>query len=150
MEAIKTSKKVEFDVIYSDGTRRRVHEGVLFEVEDDQMIFHNGTRRAQVWFAAAESALFLIEGMGLLRIFSEYIRSDPEDRDTLRIVTKLSGARQRIASAEQQAVFRLGQKDMQESVMLMLRDAVAQLPSDSVVGAALMAAADLVKDLEVE
>ena len=28
METIKTSKNVEFDVIYDDGTRKRVPEGV--------------------------------------------------------------------------------------------------------------------------
>lgn len=54
-----------------------------------------------------------------------------------------------LSSAEKQAFFRLGQMDMKESVMAMLRDAADVLPADSVVGAALLAAADLVKDLEV-
>ena len=37
---IKASKNVEFDVIYDDGTRRRVKEGVLHEVENEEIIFH--------------------------------------------------------------------------------------------------------------
>lgn len=147
MEANKISENVEFDVIYADGTRRRVHEGVLFEVEDDQMIFHNGTSRAQVWFASAESALSLIESVGLLRIFSEYIRSDPEDRDTLRIVTKLSGTRQSITSAEQQAVFRLGQMDMRESIVSMLTDAANG--TFGITQAALKIAVDKINEMEV-
>lgn len=147
MEVIKKSEIVEFDVIYADGTRRRVHEGILFGVEDDQMIFHNGTSRAQVLFAVAESSLSLIESVGLLRIFSEYIRSDPEDRDTLRIVTKLSGTRQSITSAEQQAVFRLGQMDMRESIVSMLTDAANG--TFGITQAALKIAVDKINEMEV-
>ena len=32
MEIIKTSSNMEFEVIYADGTRRRVKEGVLNEI----------------------------------------------------------------------------------------------------------------------
>lgn len=56
METIKTSKNVEFDVIYADGTRHHVIEGVLFEVKDDKFTFHNGTDRAEVLIAVAEAA----------------------------------------------------------------------------------------------
>ena len=65
MEAIKTSKNVEFDVIYADGTRRHVTEGVLFEVENERIIFHNGTGRPAVLVAAAEAAA---EVVGALRL----------------------------------------------------------------------------------
>lgn len=53
------------------------------------------------------------------------------------------------AKAMNQSIFRLGQMDMKESVIKMLRDAADVLPADSIVGAALLAAADLVKDMEV-
>ncbi len=56
MEAIKTSNNVDFDVIYADGTRHHVTEGVLFEVKDEKFIFHNGTNRVEVLLATAEAA----------------------------------------------------------------------------------------------
>lgn len=56
MGVIKTSPNVEFDVIYADGTRRHVAEGVLFEVEKERIIFHNGTDRPEVILATAECA----------------------------------------------------------------------------------------------
>lgn len=64
MEAIKTSKNVEFDVIYADGTRRHVTEGVLFEVENDKIVFHNGTDRPEVLIAAAEAASEILGRIG--------------------------------------------------------------------------------------
>lgn len=73
MEAIKTSENVEFDVIYADGTRRRVREGVLFEVENEKMIFHNGTNRASVLFAAAETLVEVVKAAGLEDAFVRYI-----------------------------------------------------------------------------
>lgn len=64
MEEIKTSSNVEFDVIYADGTRRHVSEGVLFEVEGYNMTFHNGTNRGEVVFAAGECVAEVINSMG--------------------------------------------------------------------------------------
>lgn len=68
METIKTSKNVEFDVIYADGTRRHVSEGVLFEVENDHFIFHCGTSRAAVLVYVAEAAA---EAVGTLDLNEE-------------------------------------------------------------------------------
>lgn len=65
METIKASKSVEFDVIYADGTRRHVKEGLLFEVENEKMFFHNGTDRAAVLIATAEAAAEVVGGLGL-------------------------------------------------------------------------------------
>lgn len=65
MEAVKKSKNVEFDVLYDDGTRRHVTEGVLFEVKNERIIFHNGTGRPEVIFAAAEAAAEVIGNMNL-------------------------------------------------------------------------------------
>ena len=63
MEKIKTSTNVEFDVIYADGTRRHVTEGILFEVENERIVFHNGTERPEVIVAAAEAAAEVIGNM---------------------------------------------------------------------------------------
>ena len=65
METIKASKSVEFDVLYADGTRRHVKEGVLFEVENDKFCFHNGTDRAAVLIGAAEAAAVVVGAMNL-------------------------------------------------------------------------------------
>ena len=51
--------------------------------------------------------------------------------------------------AEQQAIFRLGQKDMQASVMDMLLDTAAKMPANGMVGPTLRIAADMVKNMEV-
>lgn len=65
MEKIKTSANVEFDVIYADGTRHHVTEGVLFEVENERIVFHNGTNRLAVMLAAIETAAEVIGSLGL-------------------------------------------------------------------------------------
>lgn len=64
MEPIKTSESVEFDVIYADGTRRHVNEGVLFEVKDEKIIFHNGTSKPVDIIAVAEAAREVVGLMG--------------------------------------------------------------------------------------
>ena len=63
METIKTSQNVEFDVIYADGTRHHVSEGVLFGVENERIVFHNGTDRPEVIVAATEAAAEVIGNM---------------------------------------------------------------------------------------
>lgn len=65
MEAIKTSENVEFDVIYADGARHHVSEGVLFEVKDDKLTFHNGTDRAAVIIGVSEAAAEVVGALGL-------------------------------------------------------------------------------------
>lgn len=72
METIKTSKNVEFDVIYADGTRKRVPEGILFGVEDERIIFHNGTDRPEVMVAVAEAAA---EVIGYMRLPESMLRT---------------------------------------------------------------------------
>ena len=73
MEVIKTTANLEFDIIYADGTRKRVHEGILFEAEGDTLTFHNGTDRRNVLFAAAEGALEVICMLGLGEEFIKYM-----------------------------------------------------------------------------
>lgn len=63
MDLFKESSNVEFDVICDDGTRRRVNEGVLFEVEDERINFHNGTDRPEVVFAVFRAAHEVIRNM---------------------------------------------------------------------------------------
>ena len=65
MEPIKKSTNVEFDVIYADGTRSHVNEGVLFEVKDNKLIGHIGTSRAAALIGVAEAAAEVIGTMGL-------------------------------------------------------------------------------------
>lgn len=65
MEAIKTSENVEFDVIYADGTRHHVSEGVLFEVKDEKLILHNGTDRPGVFPAVGVAAAQCVGAIGL-------------------------------------------------------------------------------------
>lgn len=61
METIKTTENLEFDVIYADGTRHHVKEGILFGVEDEKIIFHNGTDRPEVIFAVAETIVEILD-----------------------------------------------------------------------------------------
>lgn len=65
METIKTSENVEFDVIYADGTRRHVSEGVLFEIKDIKLVFHNGTDRPAALIGAAEAAAEVVGALNL-------------------------------------------------------------------------------------
>lgn len=146
MEKDKISENVEFEVIYADGTRRRVSEGILFGVDDDQMTFHNGTNRGTVLFATAESALSLIDHLGLTKLFGHYIRSDPEDKDTVRVIDMLSSRPKKSTSAESRALFRLGQMDMKESVLEMLRTKETPWGASR---SALAEISDWIKELEV-
>ena len=77
METNKISSNVEFDVIYADGARKRVPEGILFGVENERMIFHNGTMRPEVIIAVAEAAAEVIGNMhlpeSLLRFITQNI-----------------------------------------------------------------------------
>ena len=126
MEVIKKANNVEFDVIYDDGTRRRVTEGVLHEVENEEIIFHNGTDRAEVWLAAAEDMLKYLSDVpnGIESLMAGMAVDD----STVKIVTKMRKVLKAVCelekeeSAEKKAIFRLGQMDMRESVLALLRD----------------------------
>lgn len=126
MEVIKKANNVEFDVIYDDGTRKRVKEGVLHEVENEEIIFHNGTDRAEVWIAAAEDMLKAINEVpnGIKSLMAGMAIDDK----TANVVTKMKKMLRAVyelekeESAEKRAVFRLGQMDMRESVLALLRD----------------------------
>lgn len=72
MQPIKLSDSVEFDVIYADGSRRRVTEGVLFEAHHQRMIFHKGTSKKEVIFATMEALIEVIADMRLLDEANQY------------------------------------------------------------------------------
>lgn len=122
----ETSKNLEFDVIYDDGTKKRVKEGVLHEVENEDIIFHNATDRPEVWIAAAEDMLKALGGVpgGIESLMVGMAADDKSEK----VVTKMRGMLravhelEREESAEKQAIFRLGQMDMKESVLTMLEN----------------------------
>lgn len=82
MEVIKTSPNVEFDVIYADGTHHHVAEGVLFEVENERITFHNGTNRAVVLFASMEALFEVINLLGLTEVCEKYLDAKQPAADT--------------------------------------------------------------------
>lgn len=55
---IKQTENLEFDVIYADGIKRHVKEGILFEAcEDNSTILHLGTDRPEVYLAFINGAI---------------------------------------------------------------------------------------------
>lgn len=72
MEQYKTSPNVAFDVIYADGERHHVAEGVLFEADGQKMRMHLGTSRPEVLFATVEAMCEAIDKMGLTEHFARY------------------------------------------------------------------------------
>ena len=74
MEPIKTSSNVEFDVVYADGERVHVPDGILIEADGQRMNVHVGTNRASVLFAAVEAVVEVIHDIGLGDAFEAYIQ----------------------------------------------------------------------------
>lgn len=126
MEIIKTSENVEFDVIYADGTRRRVKEGILHEVENEEMILHSGTSRPEVWIASAEDLLKYLNDIrgGVESLLLGMATEAESAKVVLKMRDMLSAVRDTDTqdTAEKQAIFRLGQMDMKESVIAYLED----------------------------
>lgn len=123
MEIIKTSSSVEFDVIYADGTRRHVKEGVLHEAEANEIIFHNGTADPAVIIASAEDILKTLKNMGAgLALLSIKMHLTPESTEALRELVWFADDLLNNSSADKQGIFRLGQMDMKQSILDMLQD----------------------------
>lgn len=146
MEPIKTSDNVEFDVIYADGTRHRVHEGIFFEVDGISMVCHNGTDRLPVIFAAAESALELIDHCGGIKQFAEGMWNALPDVPGRKALMKILIAFYPWPD-EKRGIFRLGQMDMRAAACDMLREMATSAAPQIRTGLTL--AADLVESLEV-
>ena len=149
MEVIKITPNLEFDVIYADGARKRVQEGVLYEAESTGgIIFHSGTNRPEVLLAAAETVLLSLADMGPgLEALALGMTLCEESREALMILTKFASNLLKLESKEKQAVFRLGQMDMQQSVAAMLLDAANE--ANGLIRSTLLGASDAVKALEV-
>ena len=65
MEAYKIDKNVEFDVLYSDGTKRHVEEGILFEgCKDNTTQFHIGTSKPNVLMAFFSAVVEMMDAIG--------------------------------------------------------------------------------------
>ena len=139
MEVIKATSNLEFDVIYADGTRNRVEEGILWEVKDEAVTFHLGTSRLSVLFAAVEDALRFVDFMDKIPLLADYLLESPE----CDAFVKLLG----IAGAAKRASFRLGQMDMRDAAVRMLRDLADG--TRGLVAATLIDAADRAGKLEI-
>lgn len=148
MEVIKTSSNVEFDVIYADGTRRHVVEGILLEANDNEIIFHNGTSRPEVIIAAAEDILKMLKRMGAgLAVLSIKMHLNSESTEVLRELAWFADDLLNNSSADKQGIFRLGQMDMKESIIAMLQDLASETMGAA--KAILESAAERVKKMEV-
>lgn len=146
METIKKSPNVEFEVIYADGERKRVPEGVLLGVEEDGSItLHNGTDCAAAWFAAADGMLVAIDACNALPVF---VRNRMQDPVSFQALNALAEEVNRRLGKSDVATFRLGQMDMRESIADMLEDLSKEI-ADSIVSAAFLQAAALVRDMKV-
>lgn len=145
MEEIKVSPNVEFEVIYADGERKRVQEGLLFGVEKDgSMILHNGTDDAAAWFAAADAMLV---ALNVCDAMPKFVLISLTETQSFNAMKKLAEEVYRRIWLKTPATFRLGQMDMQASVVDMLRDAANEAVDESRCG--LTVAANLVEVMEV-
>lgn len=139
MEIIKADTNTEFDVIYSDGERRHVAEGVLWSVENNMITFHNGTSRLNVLFAAIEDAIGVVDHIGFITPLADYLFSPPDSEGCKKLLAAIAG--------DKTAVFRLGQMDMREAAAQMLLD--LSDGTQGVVCATLIDAAQRVRDLKL-
>ena len=140
METIKVSPNVEFEVIYADGERKRVPEGVLFGVEEDNsMVLHNGTDCSAVWFAAAAAMLVALNTCDALRKFVLLSMTETESFHALKKLAE---------EVHRRIWLRLGQMDMQQSAADMLED-VSKQTEDGLAASAFLQAAALVRGMEI-
>lgn len=146
METIKKSPNVEFEVIYADGERKRVPEGVLFGVEEDNsMVLHNGTDCSAVWFAAADTMLVALNACDAL---PEFVLLSLTETESFNAMKKLAEEVHRRIWLNTPATFRLGQMDFQQSAADMLED-VSKQTEDGLVASAFLQAAALVRGMEI-
>lgn len=146
METIKVSPNVEFEVIYDDGEKCRVHEGVLFGVnEKGGMILHNGTDEPAVWLAAAEILLEALWESNALKLLAKGMLNHVPGPCAAASV--FAAAVRSATGHDEPAIFRLGQMDFQQSAADMLEDAAKQ--ADGLVSTALLHASALVRDMKI-
>lgn len=145
METIKESPNVEFEVIYADGTRKRVPEGILFGVEEDNsMTLHDGTDCSAVWFAAAQSMLVALNTCDAL---PKFVLSSLIETQSFHALKKLAEEVHRRIWLKTPATFRLGQMDFQQCAADMLEDLAKD--AKGVVASTLLSAASMVRAMEI-
>lgn len=145
MEKIKVSP-LEFEVIYADGERKRVQEGVLLGVEEDGSItMYNGTDCSAVWFTVCDGMLIALNACGSLPRFVKNRMQDPVSLEALK--TLAAEVNRRLGKSDE-ATFRLGRMDQRESTADMLEDVSKEI-ADSIVSAAFLQASALVRDMEI-
>lgn len=76
MEPIKLTDNLEFDLVYADGIRKRVKEGILFEAQGEKMFLHNGSDRKEVLFTVIKCVLEAAAEMDLSFELMEYLNSE--------------------------------------------------------------------------
>ena len=146
METIKKSPNVEFEVIYADGERKRVPEGVLLGVEEDGSItLHNGTDCSAVWFAAADGMLVAIDACNALPVFVRNRMQDPVSFQALKALAEEVNCR---LGKSDEATFRLGQMDFQQCAADAL-EAASKTIENGLVSLAFLQAAALVRGMEI-
>ena len=146
METIKVSPNVEFEVIYADGERRRVQEGVLYGVEEDGSItFHSGTDRVAVLFAVAGGTLIVLNDCNALPAF---VLNRLADSAAFYALKKLAEEVLRNIWLDTPATFRLGQMDFQQCAVDILEDAAEQI-EDERFSDTYMRAAALIRSVEI-
>lgn len=129
MKVTNTSKDMSFDVIYADGMRRRV-------------LITSGT--INLLKRAAVTMPWLFEGTGFNPLNADVANIVAITRPDHAILHRGESV---LTAAETQAIFRLGQMDMQQSVVDMLT-----ANADSIFGsvrAKLLDAAERVRQMEV-
>ena len=146
METIKESPNVEFEVIYADGERKRVSEGVLYGVEEDGSItLHNGTDCVAVWFAVAGGTLV---GLNACNALPAFVLNRLTDTQSFHALKKLAEEVHRRIWLNTPATFRLGQMDFRQSAADKLED-VSKQTEDGLVASAYLQAAALVRGMEI-
>ena len=139
MQIIKRDTNTEFDVIYSDGERLHVREGVLWSVEDDMITFHNGTSRLNVLFAAIENAINVVDHIGFIKLLADYLFCPSDSAGCKKLLAAVY--------SDKTATFRLGQMDMQQSAADMLVDLANS--TNGISHSTLLDAAQMVRSLSV-
>lgn len=146
METLKVSPNVEFEVIYADGEKARVHEGILFGLDDEGgMILHNGTDAPAVWLAAAEILLEALFESGCLKVLAKGMLNHIPG--PYAAASAFAGAVRLLSGSDGPAIFRLGQMDFQQCAADMLEDASRQ--ADGLVATTLLHASALVRDMKI-
>ena len=147
METIKKSPNVEFEVIYADGERKRVKDGILFEtLPTGDVILHNGVDCSYAWVSAAEEMCIMLHDSNLLSDLAERMQFNTVE--TSEVLEKFGSIVCKLLFFNRPATFRLGQMDFQQSAADMLEDVSKQV-EDGLVSSAFLQAAALVRGMEI-